>query len=580
MRKGTMVIVLIIVLTAVALVQGASAEGTGDASPPTFLEDRSDTNGTSSAPILFEVVVFDETGVGGVDLVYWQGPLILRPRVYCVEMEPIDIDGSVNHVYATDDVWITWLNDSTMNYQFRAFDLDGNMGTSEVGMVRVWDDTPPALVEDLSDDIAYTGEDVSFKVNLTDNVRVERVTLWTNFGRATSIRDITPAGNASSDSNWTLYEMVWPDITPENDTWTFVATMNVPVDMTENMFYIITAYDGYGNELRTAEIPMEVVDTVPPHLEPMDAHPQQQATKGNSFSVSVLAEDNWGVKKIQLEYWFGSGPHENITIDYNEDATWPSRTRSFGIDVPRYTRGDLHYQFSARDLAINWGSTDVLTIRTVNAGPEFVNLVYWEVPEESLAKLDLAPHIRDRNDPLERLTITCSDPRIQVDGFLLRRYHPEWVPSYSVSLSVTDGEDRYSQNLTVHVLNSNDFPILTLVDPATGSVFEEGTDIHFTAFAYDEDGDSLTFTWREGDHVLHTGREFWTSGLQAGRHDITVTVSDGQISMERHIEVVVDSPWDVRVTWFLIALAYVVGLALVGREWFKMRRTPTEAIGV
>ena len=151
LRKGDMVILLVMVLAAVVLFQCASAEGTEDTSPPTFVEDRSDTNGTSSTPILFEVVVFDETGVGGVDLLYWHGSLIIWPRVYLVEMVPLDVDGSGNGVYATDDVWITWLNDTTMDYQFRAFDLAGNEGRSEVGTVGVWDDTPPALVEDLSD---------------------------------------------------------------------------------------------------------------------------------------------------------------------------------------------------------------------------------------------------------------------------------------------------------------------------------------------------------------------------------------------------------------------------------------------
>ena len=131
-------------------------------------------------------------------------------------------------------------------------------------------------------------------------------------------------------------------------------------------------------------------------------------------------------------------------------------------------------------------------------------------------------------------TLTWSDDTVVFDivpGTGLIEFTPNQsdVGVYSVSVTVRDGNGGNTVvTFDLAVLNVNDVPVILTVLPFTGSTYDEGTTIEFSATAEDEDGDTLTYTWKDGDKVLGTGPVLSTDNLETGERTITLVVEDGE----------------------------------------------------
>ncbi|MGQ9582290.1 MAG: Ig-like domain-containing protein [Thermoplasmatota archaeon] len=98
----------------------------------------------------------------------------------------------------------------------------------------------------------------------------------------------------------------------------------------------------------------------------------------------------------------------------------------------------------------------------------------------------------------------------------------------SINVSVSDGQLSVLRNWTVTVLNLNRPPRdVRILSPVSNAAFDEGASIKFQGAAEDEDGDELSYTWWEGAKQLGEGMDFKYSKLRAGKHTITLRVSDG-----------------------------------------------------
>jgi hypothetical protein len=116
------------------------------------------------------------------------------------------------------------------------------------------------------------------------------------------------------------------------------------------------------------------------------------------------------------------------------------------------------------------------------------------------------------------------------------------VGPHAVNITVADGHGgSSSSSFTIVVQNVNDAPVVRTLLPANGSVFKEGEPVAFAVTADDEDGDALGFTWREGSAQLGAGSPLAIGSLGPGRHTITVSVTDGNATVERTIDVVVEA---------------------------------------
>jgi hypothetical protein len=223
--------------------------------------------------------------------------------------------------------------------------------------------------------------------------------------------------------------------------------------------------------------------------------------------------------------------------------------------------------FATRDAAGNWNRTEVAERELRNIPPTLVDLDVWEVTEGERAGLNLLLFIQDPNDYLEDHVIGCEHPNVTLDGFLLQVRHDVWVPDYVVEVSIADVVDTTWHNITIHIIEVNDPPVIVqlrfngnVFDPASRIVtLREGKGNVIAAIADDEEGDPLTFTWMSGDHEVANGSEITYRDLPQGNLVLTLVVDDGTDSDRIEVPVVVvagEEPGSL--VWVWVVLAFVV----------------------
>jgi hypothetical protein len=74
------------------------------------------------------------------------------------------------------------------------------------------------------------------------------------------------------------------------------------------------------------------------------------ATTGDLFTFDLMVEDNIEISSVFVEYWFGTGVHENDTMS-------GSGPYALSIIVPLNSLDTLHYIYHAMDTSDNWNFT-------------------------------------------------------------------------------------------------------------------------------------------------------------------------------------------------------------------------------
>jgi len=124
------------------------------------------------------------------------------------------------------------------------------------------------------------------------------------------------------------------------------------------------------------------------------------------------------------------------------------------------------------------------------------------------------------------------------------------VGSHNVTLRVRDGQVNVNQPFTIIISNANDAPVITSVPTATGI---EDTAYSYTFTATDVDaGDTLTYSalilpgWLNFNAA--TGVLSGTpANADVGSHDVTLRVSDGNISVDQVFSILVSNANDMPV---------------------------------
>jgi len=108
---------------------------------------------------------------------------------------------------------------------------------------------------------------------------------------------------------------------------------------------------------------------------------------------------------------------------------------------------------------------------------------------------------------------------------------------------VTDGTTEASTEWTITVIDVNRVPIVSISAPVNFTKFKKGEFITFTADARDDDGDNLTYIWRDGAGILlGTGLSISTDKLEAGTQTVRLEVSDGKGSVFVDVVVAIAKP--------------------------------------
>ena len=113
---------------------------------------------------------------------------------------------------------------------------------------------------------------------------------------------------------------------------------------------------------------------------------------------------------------------------------------------------------------------------------------------------------------------------------------PTTVGTYTVTVTVSDGEASVNQSKTITVTETpNNPPVINSMTASATSVQQGGT-VNLSCSASDADGDALTYTWTKTGGTLSstTGTStVWTAPTTVGTYTVTVTVSDGESSVNQ-----------------------------------------------
>ncbi|MEM4728210.1 MAG: tandem-95 repeat protein [Thermoplasmata archaeon] len=112
--------------------------------------------------------------------------------------------------------------------------------------------------------------------------------------------------------------------------------------------------------------------------------------------------------------------------------------------------------------------------------------------------------------------------------------------TYALRVDVTDGHTTISFEWNITVIEVNRPPTAYIKTPTNMSSFKKGAYISFSAEGSDEDGDNLTFVWRDQTGAeLGRGPSFSTNRLPKGTQTVTLEVSDGKSSVIQTVTIVV-----------------------------------------
>jgi len=103
---------------------------------------------------------------------------------------------------------------------------------------------------------------------------------------------------------------------------------------------------------------------------------------------------------------------------------------------------------------------------------------------------------------------------------------PTTEGSYSISVTVSDGEETVSDSCNIQVVNTP--PVITSLTPSTTDLAPEDSGT-IGCVASDADGDTLTYAWTAtGGTVSGTGSSvIWEAPATEGTYTVSVSVSDG-----------------------------------------------------
>jgi hypothetical protein len=184
--------------------------------------------------------------------------------------------------------------------------------------------------------------------------------------------------------------------------------------------------------------------------------------------------------------------------------------------------------------------------------------------------LDLRQFIEDRDDSAWDLTMESPDPKVTLEGYILRVHHDVEIPDYVIAISVTDGRDTTRHDVTVHIVGVNDpprineirFNYILIDDDDLNVTFREGEEDVLTVHATDEEWDPLIYSWVTNGEQIASGQKLSYRDLPTGRYKLTLLVDDGSDVTSVSVHVTVTEK-ELSVPYWQWAVVVIVILAVI-----------------
>ncbi len=507
-----------------------------DNDPPSIISDLSDDSASTGDAFKLSVSISDNIETFETWAMYWYGPDISSASNVSLRridgMKPEDPDTF------TATIIIPLHSTASLSYQFGTVDGAGNTNVTMMRTIPVIDLRLPEIQEDLSDDVASTGDEFSFEIVVNDNIGIRGVSI--EYWYVDEPGTVTRIGLEPLDASGL-----------GNGTYTMNPIL-MPNDSLSSLTYIIIATDLAMNQNRSEDVVVQLTDNDPPVVVDLSSG---EALKGLDYPIILDAMDNIGLVGLTIEWWFGEGTHSNVSILADHMGNIP---------VPRQTDEPLFYFITAVDGSDNWIITPTRSVVPSNSPPLIHGFNTWTVMEEKVEEVDLTDFIQDLNDDHGALTLTCEYANVTIEGLLVSIREDRWLPDFVLELTLTDGEDVTIHAVTLEIINVNDAPQIVDVQPPSNTTFSYGEDITFIIETYDEDEDQLTISIMNKGNVLGTGNEQTLAQLPSGSNTLTVIVYDGKMTTQQDIILIIQDEDEQMIfsTIFLIIIITIIAIAI------------------
>ena len=225
----------------------------------------------------------------------------------------------------------------TYQITLTVWDAVGKTGTDSLDIVVTDGERPRFLLIDFPTTI-FTGDVLNISCEVIDNVGVDKVVLDLTLGSGLPERlDLARVS-----------EGLW------------VTAVPIPIDLQEEIYFILLAGDATGNINTTDYFTIQVLDDRIPLFDP---DLPEHVNTGNYAHLNCSISDNWGIVNATVEYWFPNGlvTSQNLT---KNDVNW-----SIMIYIPEDAISPMRVQFNALDLGGNLGSSPIIDVEVIDDDP-------------------------------------------------------------------------------------------------------------------------------------------------------------------------------------------------------------------
>jgi hypothetical protein len=281
----------------------------------------------------------------------------------------------------------------------------------------------------------------------------------------------------------------------------------------------VTVTDHYGlGDTRNFTLNIENAND-PPVLEPV---PDQTASEDAPFLLVLNVTDP--DMDIGLD---------ELVFEDNTPLFIIGRNGTINFTPSNKDVGEHAIKVSVHDLAgsKSWANFTITVINT-NDPPKVDAVRDQTVEEDSYVSFRVVAADEDAGDVL---TFIANTTLLKMNSTGWIKFSPlqKDVGVHPVTVTVTDiAGASTSVRFNITVVNVNDPPgDVRIVRPGNGTSFKQGEPITFEGNATDDDGDILTLTWYSGTEIIGTGASLTTKELRPGSHTVTLSASDGNVTM-------------------------------------------------
>ena len=327
-------------------------------------------------------------------------------------------------------------------YYIKAYNLVGDSPPSS--WAEAGDHLSPSIVKDHTPDHCFSGETLTFNVEVKDDVLVKGVDVM----------------------YWHPGEWIWKAqlVRADDHNWTY--TIDIDIDAPTSLNYYFTAEDFYENSVKSNSSRTSIWEGKPVFAK--DLTPITGTTgELHTFMVEVL--DNSAVGTVKLVYWYAGLSPENISMTHGGGDLW-----TYSISVED-TLSPIHYRFHAVDDLGHWNETGTNVIDIIdNDLPQLINdetLQTGTTGEEHLFVVEASDNIEILTVKLEHWFIGSIPVNQTIEERTLGRWNASLIlPEddlaslhYRFWLEDTSGNILKGPEMTIEILD-NDPPEITSTD--------------------------------------------------------------------------------------------------------------------